>query len=78
MKPSIGRVVHYVATSWHGDSIDGGTLHHAAMVTEVASNHPLNAVSLFVMGPTGLSVQLDVPHDDNHRVGSWHFPERVE
>jgi hypothetical protein len=68
-KPSIGRVAHFVSVSGH---------HHAAVITEVAYNHPLNAVSLFVMSPDGLSVQLDTPYSETHVPGTWHFPERVE
>jgi hypothetical protein len=35
-------------------------------------------VGLFVANPTGVFLNRDVPQDeDEHRGGTWHWPERV-
>ena len=74
MTPSIGRIVHYVA----GDL----PWHRAAIITEVheqGAAAAINAVSLAVFDPTGLVFAAHVPYEASGlRVGTWHWPERVE
>lgn len=79
MKPSIGRVVHYVS---HGTPLreDGSQAYtsecRAAIVTLINED---GTVGLAVLNPTGMffheSVMAD--HTENQG-GTWHWPERVE
>jgi hypothetical protein len=78
MKPSIGRVVHYVSYGTPGGEY--GKECRAAIVTEVENDH---TVGLFVANPTGIFLNRGVVFDDDddraeRRGGSWHWPERVE
>ncbi len=69
MKPSIGRIVHYVARD--------GT-HLPAVIVEVQTvrgrcalnvlNHPVHAHELDEVD--------EVVMDDTFSVGTWHWPER--
>lgn len=77
--PSVGRIVHYVSYG-----TPGGEYHsecRAAIVTEVPSavfGEGQQPVGLFVANPTGVFLNRDVPQDeDEHRGGTWHWPERV-
>ncbi|MEV1294444.1 hypothetical protein [Pseudonocardia sp. NPDC049635] len=93
MKPSTGRVVHYVSRG----SADGRfpPACRAATVTEVARDH--EHVGLAVLNPTGMffhsladgGVEFDPGTDrvtDQHALcdgrhhdgGTWHWPGRVE
>ena len=74
MTPTIGRIVHYVASEapWK----------RPAMITEV---HPqgaaaaIGAVSLAIFNPGGLVFRAHVPYEASGlRVGTWYWPERVE
>lgn len=73
MTPTIGRIVHYQA---HG-SPDGThkSVPRAAVVTEVFSD---TKVSLFVMNPTGLFLNVGVELDESPapKGGTWHWPPR--
>jgi hypothetical protein len=86
MKPSIGRIVHYVhPTVIYKPTPDAASLlepgepvasveHRAAIVTSI---HPDGGVSLFVLEPTGSFSRYWAGQDeDHHRSGSWHWPER--
>lgn len=90
MKPSIGRVVHYVS---HGTPPGPDGLQafesrcRAAIVTEVGEyfvpeGEPLpvgTPVSLCVLNPTGQFFNQGVVQDEHSKAGgSWHWPERVE
>ena len=71
MKPSIGRIVHYVTRG----TADGvyPSIHRAAIVTDVHAG----AVTLTVFHPTFTRPEMDVPHDETGTTGhSWHWPER--
>lgn len=72
MKPSIGRIVHYVDEG--GDCM-------AAMIVGVNSSSP-TAVNLTVFGPLPGQVQArrSVLKDDMVAgvSGTWHWPERVD
>jgi len=85
-KPSVGRIVHYVSRG----SADGvyPPACRAAIVTEVDEHDP-NRVGLCVLNPTGTFFHplngddscehYEPPHQGvrGHRVGTWHWPERV-
>lgn len=83
MKPSVGRVVHYVS---HGTPVreDGtqafpGTC-RAADVTEVGED---GLVGLMVKNPTGLFFHSladgGAEQDENTKAGgTWHWPEREQ
>lgn len=80
-KPSVGRVVHYVA---HGTPIrEDGTQAfppacRAATITEVGA---LGLVGLCVQNPTGLFFHSLVAggcgYNSENAGGTWHWPERT-
>lgn len=73
MKPSVGRVVHYVSYGTPGGEF--ASTCRAAIVTEVGDS----SVGLFVANPTGLFLNQDVQQDEEGKAGgTWHWPERVE
>lgn len=87
MKPSIGRVVHYVSYGTPGGEYSSEC--RAAVVAaldEAPEDAPwLEPVSLVVLNPGGLFFNSRCLHDeaklDNGRIGAggtWHWPERVE
>ena len=93
MKPSVGRIVHYVSFGTPGGEYKSEC--RAAVVTEVdpfvnmdGSQH----VGLCVLNPTGQFFNRAVPYHEgdtghdhagdeirakSYRGGSWHWPERV-
>lgn len=72
-KPSIGRIVHYVAYGTPGGEYKPA--HRAAIIAEVESD---SRVGLCVLNPTGLFFNQKVSRDDSEqpRGGTWHWPER--
>lgn len=81
MKPSVGRVVHYVSYGTPGGEY--GRECRAAIVTAVgdpaATEPEMQDVDLCVLNPAGLFFNQGAPYSDDNRVGgSWHWPERVE
>lgn len=79
MKPSIGRVVHYVSYGTPGGEYTSEC--RAAVVTEVSpeSKGDDAIVSLAVLNPTGAFFNRGVVQDEDGKVGgTWHWPERVE
>ena len=85
MKPSIGRIVHYVAYGTPGGEFPAGVC-RAAIVTEVQT-FPVEGpqppdgmlVGLCVLNPSGQFFNRGMPHDESEKKpGSWHWPERVE
>lgn len=76
MKPSIGRIVHYV----------NGARHYAAMITEVrAGTWGSTAVDLVFFPPLHDGVFDDpivrrscVPFDERGMHDTWHWPKREE
>ena len=73
MKPSVGRVVHYVSYGTPGGEF--ASTCRAAIVTEAGDS----SVGLFVANPTGLFLNQDVQQDEEDKAGgTWHWPERVE
>jgi hypothetical protein len=86
MKPTIGRVVHYVSYGTPGGEY--GKECRAAIVTEVG-DYPEGVsdadmdniavpVGLCVLNPTGQFFNRGVMQSELGREGgSWHWPERV-
>jgi hypothetical protein len=76
MKPSVGRVVHYVSYGTPGGEYESTC--RAAVITAVKDPGYSMDVTLFVMSPTG--VHLDECHYDEETKlgGTWHWPERVD
>jgi hypothetical protein len=73
MKPSIGRIVHYVAYGTPGGEYKAGA-HRAAVVTQVHSD---TCVDLCILNPTGLFFGTSLLLDSTgEKPGSWHWPER--
>jgi len=88
MKPSVGRIVHYVSYGTPGGEY--GKECRAAIVTEVEGPGADDAerVGLCVLNPAGQFFNRSVPqheHDGDvsseapglHPGGTWHWPERV-
>ena len=92
MKPTIGRIVHYVSFGTPGGEYKSEC--RAAIVTEVPDlvENP-QTIGLCVLNPTGMFFNRTVPHhggDTGHdpagaeiprrsyRGGTWHWPERAE
>jgi hypothetical protein len=92
-KPSVGRVVHYVAYGTPGGEFPAGVC-RAAIVTEVPppQGNPAEpdvdlrvVASLCVLNPTGQYFNPAVPYHEGEMVhgkrvllpGTWHWPERV-
>ncbi|MFI7073575.1 hypothetical protein [Micromonospora sediminicola] len=81
MKPTVGRIVHYVShgTPPRSDGSQAFTAQcRAAVVTEVGDN---DVVGLCVLNPTGQFFHSlaagGCHHQENERAGgSWHWPER--
>lgn len=83
MKPSVGRIVHYVS---HGSPVqpDGSQMYtatcRAAVISEVGDDDAV--VGLCVLNPTGVFFRTlaegGCHRDDEHTGGSWHWPERIE
>lgn len=79
MKPSVGRIVHYVARG----SADGvfPPVCRAAVITSVAGEHLSigeSTVDLAVLNPAGLFFDRMLVYSEDNRPGTWHWPERVE
>lgn len=85
MKPSVGRIVHYVSYGTPGDEY--GSECRAAIVTEVQDRavNPSTlvevdawVVSLVILNPTGMFFKVSVVQSErSHDGGTWHWPERV-
>lgn len=74
MRPSVGRIVHYVSYGTPGGEYEQEC--RAAIVTETDSSH---TVGLAVLNPTGVFFNRTVTYDEFGKAGgTWHWPERVE
>lgn len=83
MKPTVGRIVHYVSYGTPGGEYASEC--RAAIVTEVgdmlsqACASREGYVGLCVVNPAGQFFNRGVPYDDDeHRGGTWHWPERTD
>ena len=74
MKPSVGRIVHYVSYGTPGGEYS--SVCRAAIITEVYEG--TQAVALCVLNPTGQFFNTTIPYDEDNRAGTWHWPERVD
>lgn len=90
-KPSVGRVVHYVAFGTPGGEFKAGIC-RAAVITEVYTNGNMppngtviqidehgqcTTVGLCVLNPTGQYFNRGIRYDDKSVPGTWHWPERT-
>lgn len=91
MKPSVGRIVHYVSYGTPGGEY--GRECRAAIVTEVPEGvADPQTIGLCVLNPTGQFFNRTNPRDDgkpdgaggtnlceglDYAGGTWHWPERV-
>lgn len=83
MKPSVGRVVHYV--SYGTPKGEYQSTCRAAIVTSVAAtddvpgkDDDVTTVSLAVLNPTGIMFNVQVQQSEFvTKPGTWHWPERV-
>jgi hypothetical protein len=84
VKPSVGRVVHYVSYGTPGGEFASQC--RAAIVTEAESVSPSlggERVGLAVLNPTGIFLHSiaagGCKQNEEHKPGgTWHWPERVE
>lgn len=72
MKPSIGRIVHYVSYGTPNGEYTAQC--RAAIVTEVSEVS--EACGLAVLNPTGVFFGNSL-HDEEKSGGSWHWPEKI-
>jgi hypothetical protein len=85
MKPSVGRIVHYVAYGTPGGEFPAGVC-RASIVTEVqefpaTGPQPPGGIltGLCVLNPTGQFFNRGLAQDEEtKKPGTWHWPERVE
>ncbi|MCD2461987.1 hypothetical protein MBT42_18510 [Streptomyces sp. MBT42] len=80
--PAVGRIVHYVSYGTPGGEYTSQC--RAAIITEVDEYQPpedgrfVGHLNLCVLTPDGMFLNKGVLQDeDEHRGGSWHWPERV-
>ena len=90
MKPSVGRIVHYVSYGTPGGEYKSEC--RAAIIAEVypaPGPSPLSGgeveymgpntlCALVVLNPSGLFFNDCELDEDEHKGGTWHWPERAE
>lgn len=91
-KPSVGRVVHYVAYGTPKGEFPSGVC-RAAMITEIASvddsygsapngivvdeSGNVTTIGICVVNPTGLFFNRGIQYNAEKKPGTWHWPERT-
>jgi hypothetical protein len=76
MRPTVGRMVHYVSYGTPGGEYP--SVCRAAVVTEVLSPSTRD-LSLCVLNPEGMFFNPNVPQDEETKAGgTWHWPERED
>lgn len=89
MKPSIGRIVHYVSYGTPGGEYSSQC--RAAVITGVPEgalptvdtehseewDSDAAVCDLAVLNPTGMFFNRCAQSEEEHRGGTWHWPERV-
>jgi hypothetical protein len=77
MKPSVGRIVHYVSYGTPAGEFTSKC--RAAVVTEVEKSGDVDQerASICVLNPTGVFFHEGAIHAEDRRPGSWHWPERI-
>lgn len=73
MKPSVGRIVHYVSYGTPKGEYDSQC--RAAIVTEVSEVG--EACGLAVFNPTGMFFNSCLHDESVKSGGTWHWPEQV-
>jgi len=73
VKPSVGRIVHYVSYGTPGGEFLSEC--RAAVITEVMNE---GFVGLCVLNPSGVFFHDSTRDEEGHKGGTWHWPERVE
>jgi hypothetical protein len=81
VKPSVGRIVHYVSYGTPGGEYT--SQNRAAVITAVHDGDPVPEhgvpyVDLFVMNPTGVFLNQSVKYDEDEAGGTWHWPKRED
>lgn len=81
MKPTVGRIVHYVSYGTPGGEYQPE--HRAAVIAGLnilpGEDQEIHSVSLVVLNPNGLFFNTEVFQDEHEkRGGTWHWPERDE
>jgi hypothetical protein len=76
VKPTIGRIVHYVSYGTPNGEYD--SVCRAAMIAAIVSQVSEESwfVDLCVMNPTGLFFNTSQQSEEDHKGGTWHWPER--
>lgn len=80
-KPSVGRIIHYVAYGTPGGEFPAGVC-RAAIITEVEAPDIKNPdasgdrIGLCAINPTGLFFNRGIKYDEGKSPGTWHWPER--
>jgi hypothetical protein len=83
MRPTISRIVHYVAYGTPGGEYMPGA-HRAAIITTVSVSEtsvkdPAARIGICIINPTGLFFAQDVQYDPTGlQPGTWHWPEREQ
>jgi hypothetical protein len=90
VKPSVGRIVHYVSLGTplrHDGTQEFASVCRAAVIAEVyeiagpvenVEDLPRDPVALCVLNPSGMFFN-EAAHDEDAKAGgTWHWPERVE
>lgn len=70
MKPTIGRIVHFIAPASEGG------LTYAAIVTEVGADGAGDKIGLCTFGPGSLYFHHAVPEIGPGQYGGWRWPPR--
>lgn len=75
MKPTVGRIVHYVSYGSPGGEFKSQC--RAAVVAELPESGKVGDLSLVVINPNGLFFNANCPQDEEEKKGgTWHWPER--
>lgn len=75
MKPTIGRIVHYVS---RGSSDGIHAPRHVPMIVVDSADTGTGSITGWTFNPYGLRFEVGVRHDEQHSLGTWHWPERED
>jgi hypothetical protein len=76
MKPSVGRIVHYVAFGTPKGEYQPGAC-RPAIITEVIDRES-GDVKATIFQTEGTFTKQCLHHDEAKAPGTWHWPEREE